>query len=129
MDGILPASILKRPKMGFPVPFGSWIKEGWSGVARDVLLDRRSKERGLLDPAAVGQLLSDHAAGRIDGGDHIWSLLNLELWYRTFIDKEGVQTLPSPAARRGDVGARNRAPLKADHANPVAEIGSAAAAR
>ena len=38
----------------------------------------------------------DHAAGRTDGGDRIWSLLNLELWYRTFIDGEGVQTLPTP---------------------------------
>ena len=29
-----------------------------------------------------------------DGADAIWSLLNLELWYRTHIDGEGVQTLP-----------------------------------
>ena len=35
-----------------------------------------------------------------DDGDRIWSLLNLELWYRTFIDKEGVQTLPEPPAPR-----------------------------
>jgi hypothetical protein len=28
-----------------------------------------------------------------DGGDAIWSLLNLELWYRTFIDGDGVQVL------------------------------------
>jgi hypothetical protein len=26
----------------------------------------------------------------------VWSLLNLELWYRTFIDGDGVQTLPVP---------------------------------
>jgi asparagine synthase (glutamine-hydrolysing) len=123
MKGVLPSSILKRRKMGFPVPFGGWVKDGWSAVARDVLLDRQCRERGLLDPAAVESLLADHVGGRIDGGDRIWSLLNLELWYRTFIDKQGVQTLPSPA------GARDRAPLKADHANPVAEVGSAAATR
>ena len=33
---------------------------------------------------------------RIDAGDAIWSLMNLELWYRTFIDSEGVQTLSAP---------------------------------
>jgi hypothetical protein len=69
-------------------------------MARDVLLDRRSRERGIIDPAAVDRLLCDHAAGLTDGGDRIWSLLNLELWHRTFIDKEGIQTLPVPDAVR-----------------------------
>jgi asparagine synthase (glutamine-hydrolysing) len=108
MKGLLPDSILNRPKMGFPVPFAGWTRGPWNAVAREVLLDRRSTERGIIDPQAVARLLRDHADGRTDGGDRIWSLLNLELWYRTFIDKEGVQTLP--------------------HAHSVAEIGSAAAA-
>jgi asparagine synthase (glutamine-hydrolysing) len=108
MKGLLPASILNRPKMGFPVPFAQWTRGPWNDMVRDVLLDRRSRERGLIDPDAVDRLLRQHADGRTEGGDRIWSLLNLELWHRTFIDKEGVQTLP--------------------HAHPVAEIGSAAAA-
>ena len=94
----MPASILNRPKMGFPVPFGNWMRGHWNDVARDVLLDRRSRERGIIDPGAVERLLADHAAGRVKGGDRIWSLLNLELWYRTFIDKEGVQTLSEGTA-------------------------------
>jgi len=108
MKGLLPESILNRPKMGFPVPFAGWTRGGWNEVVRDVLLDRRSRERGIVDPPAVERLLTDHASGRTEGGDRIWSLLNLELWHRTFIDQEGIQTLP--------------------HAHSVAEIGSAAAA-
>ncbi len=108
MKGLLPESILNRPKMGFPVPFAGWTRGPWNAVARDILLDRRSRERGIIDPQAVETLLRDHADGRTDGGDRIWSLLNLELWHRTFIDQEGVQTLP--------------------HAHSVAEIGPAAAA-
>jgi asparagine synthase (glutamine-hydrolysing) len=108
MKGLLPESILNRPKMGFPVPFAHWTRGAWNTVARDVLLDRRARERGVLDPAAVDRLLQDHAAGRTEGGDRLWALLNLELWHRTFIDREGVQTLP--------------------HAHPVAEVGSVAAA-
>ena len=60
--------------------------------------DRRARERGILDPRPVARLLDDHAAGRVEGGDQIWSLMNLELWYRTFIDGDGVQTLPAPGA-------------------------------
>jgi asparagine synthase (glutamine-hydrolysing) len=108
MKGILPASILNRPKMGFPVPFATWTRGPWNSVVRDVLLDRRSRERGIVDPAAVETLLRDHASGATPGGERLWSLMNLELWYRTFIDREGVQTLP--------------------HAHSVAQIGSVVAA-
>ena len=97
MKGLLPDSILNRPKMGFPVPFAQWTRGAWNSVVRDVLLDRRTRERGIIDPAAVDALLSDHAAGRTAGGDRLWSLLNLELWYRTFIDNDGIQTLPEQA--------------------------------
>ena len=34
--------------------------------------------------------------GAANAGDALWSLLNLELWYRTFIDGDGVQTLAVP---------------------------------
>jgi hypothetical protein len=45
---------------------------------------------------AVERALDDHRAGTRRNGDVIWALLNLELWYRTFIDGDGVQTLPEP---------------------------------
>jgi asparagine synthase (glutamine-hydrolysing) len=91
--GLVPPSILSRRKMGFPVPFDRWVAGSWNQVARDVLLDRRSRERGIVNPRAVTLLLDDHRAGRRRGGDAIWALLNLELWHRTFIDGEGVQIL------------------------------------
>jgi asparagine synthase (glutamine-hydrolysing) len=94
--GIIPDSILTRPKMGFPVPFAGWMRASWNDVARDVLLDKRTRERGVMNPAAVSDLLDGHKAGTRAGGDAIWALLNLELWYRTFIDGNGIQTLPEP---------------------------------
>ena len=93
--GILPATILTRKKMGFPVPFGVWMRGPWQTVARDILLDRRTRERGIVDPAAAERLITSHASGAQEGGDAIWGLINLELWYRTHIDGGGVQTLPA----------------------------------
>src|SRR3954471_20479254 len=109
MKGVLPESILTRPKLGFPVPFAGWTRGSWNGVVRDVLLDRRARERGLTDPKAIDALLTNHAQGRTDGGDRIWSLLNLELWFRTFIDNDGVQTLPEPS-RAERSGALHQSP-------------------
>jgi asparagine synthase (glutamine-hydrolysing) len=92
--GLVPQGILTRKKMGFPVPFSSWVRGPWNTVARDVLLDRRTRQRGVINPAAVATLLDEHGSGRRAGGDAIWALINLELWYRTFIDGDGIQTLP-----------------------------------
>ena len=66
---------------------------------------------GSSTPAQVTRLLDDHAAGRTEGGDILWSLLNLELWYRTWIDGDGVQHLAAPssaAATPADARARTR---------------------
>jgi asparagine synthase (glutamine-hydrolysing) len=98
--GLVPAAILTRKKMGFPVPFSGWVGGEWNDVARDVLLDRRTRQRGLTNPAAVDALLDGHRAGTTAGGDAIWALMNLELWYRTFIDGDGVQTLPDTGSAR-----------------------------
>ena len=115
MQGVLPESILNRPKMGFPVPFARWMRDAWNPVARDVLLDRRSRQRGIIDPVAVDRMLRNHAAGVSDDGDRIWSLMNLELWYRTFVDGDGVQTLPAPHAKRTrpGLGAADPVPARA----------------
>ncbi|MBI4266362.1 MAG: asparagine synthase (glutamine-hydrolyzing) [Acidobacteria bacterium] len=93
--GLVPDAILSRRKMGFPVPFPEWMRSGWHTVAREVLLDRRSRERGLINPAALSRLLEQHREGTCAGGDAIWALMNLELWHRTFIDGGGVQVLPA----------------------------------
>jgi asparagine synthase (glutamine-hydrolysing) len=106
---VLPASILERPKMGFPVPFASWTRGPWRSAVRDVLLDRRTLERGIVTPAAVERLLEPaaEAAVRTHDADAVWALLNLELWYRTFIDGDGIQTLPLPRAAAAGTAPRS----------------------
>src|SRR5687768_2525824 len=122
--GLVPPEILTRKKMGFPVPFSGWVRGRWSNVAREVLLDRRTCQRGLINPAAVETLLDEHRTGRRSGGDAIWALMNLELWYRTFIDGDGIQTLPDArSASLPDAGSASRKP--ACYAESVGRVGSA----
>ena len=90
---LLPASILDRRKMGFPVPFSLWTRGAWHETVRDVLLDSRTLQRGLVDAPAVRAMLDAHLHGARESGSIVWSLLNLELWYRTYIDGDGIQHL------------------------------------
>ncbi|HKO45973.1 MAG TPA: asparagine synthase (glutamine-hydrolyzing) [Pyrinomonadaceae bacterium] len=87
MKGILPDSILKRPKMGFPVPVGAWFRGPFKNVIDEYVLSDRALERGIFDPAFVRSLVKRHDAGQ-DHSERLWSLVNFEIWQRQFLDSE-----------------------------------------
>jgi asparagine synthase (glutamine-hydrolysing) len=82
----LPDRILDRPKMGFGVPVGDWLRGPLRELPREVLLDPRSLERGIFRPDGVRALVDTHLSGARDHSHRIWVLLQLELWLRTFVD-------------------------------------------
>ncbi len=82
---MLPTEIINRPKHGFGVPLGAWLRKDASAV-RETLLSREARERGLFDMHAVAALIDEHVSGRRDHGQRLWTLLTLEWWYRLFID-------------------------------------------
>jgi asparagine synthase (glutamine-hydrolysing) len=83
---LLPQGIIERPKMGFGVPLDHWFREDLREMAYDVLLSARSMQRGYFDPTFVRSLLDEHTSGKANWHYHLWNLLMLELWHRTFID-------------------------------------------
>lgn len=87
MEPDLPAEVLHRRKMGFGVPLGTWFRRELADYVRDVLLDRRTRERGLVDAPAVAAILAEHHSGRRDRSGIIWSLLCLEEWARRWMDR------------------------------------------
>ena len=55
-------------------------------MLHDTLTDSRTRQRGYFNQQAVKAILDEHARGRRDNSRHLWGLLTLELWQRTFID-------------------------------------------
>jgi asparagine synthase (glutamine-hydrolysing) len=82
----LPESILTRGKMGFEVPLREWLGGPLRHLPAEVLLDRRSLERGWFREARVRELIREHGQGRRDNSRQLWALMQLELWLRTFVD-------------------------------------------
>jgi asparagine synthase (glutamine-hydrolysing) len=90
LRGLVPEPILGRPKMGFPVPIGSWFRGRFFGVVEEFVLSPRALESGLFQPDALRRLAEDHRSGAAQHADRLWLLVNLEIWRRVFLDGEDV---------------------------------------
>ncbi len=86
----VPLEMFKRPKMGFSAPIPSWLRGELSEFTRETLLGQASRDRGIVDPASVEQLIARHQAGE-DHTRGLWTLLMLELWHQEFIDRAPVR--------------------------------------
>ena len=91
MADLLPPDILSRRKMGFGVPLASWFRHELRDMTRDLLLSPRARQRGLVRPAAVEELLRIHDEGR-DCSPRLWALVSLELWCREWLDRQPART-------------------------------------
>ena len=88
-DNLLPEEILKKKKHGFGLPTGDWLRhhKGFRELARSLLLDPRSLQRGYFQKSALERLLRMHDQESSSYyGSHIWNLMMLELWHRNHAD-------------------------------------------
>jgi asparagine synthase (glutamine-hydrolysing) len=83
---LVPAENIDRPKMGFGVPVGSWLRGSLRNLGGDMLLSQRARQRGYFRPDTVARLWTEHQTGTNDNAYSLWMLLMFELWHREFID-------------------------------------------
>ena len=88
MQDILPAEILNRPKMGFPVPLGDWLRGSFRHLVEEYVLSERTMSRRIFNEDAIRLLVAEHDSG-VDHATRIFRLMNFEMWHRIFIDGEG----------------------------------------
>lgn len=84
MSSVLPTSILRRKKMGWPLPIANWLRNEMRDFAGDTLLGDIFRQRGIFDSTVVRKLLKDHWDGKADNGKPIFLLLCLEIWLRLY---------------------------------------------
>ena len=90
MSGVLPNEILKRKKMGFPVPVARWFRGPYRHIVDEFVLGPRPLARGLFDADAVRAVVERDRRSEGPGNhwERIWALVNLEIWQRIHFDRE-----------------------------------------
>ena len=76
----VPRDIVERPKQGFGVPIGSWIKEPMREWAESLLDDSLLRNQGFLRSDLVRQMWHEHLAGIKDRQFHLWDVLMFQAW-------------------------------------------------
>ncbi len=94
LELIVPAHVINRPKLGFPVPIRHWLKDVMYEWARAIITD--SQADALIDKAAALALLDAHRTGPHDYSRKIWTLLVFLIWHGIFVEERIAITPPEP---------------------------------
>lgn len=73
-------SLVDRPKMGFGMPLGDWLKGSLREWAEELLDPTRIESDGYLNPGAIYKVWDEHLSGTRDHKDAIWNVLMFQSW-------------------------------------------------
>ncbi len=83
----LPVALFERPKKGFGVPLGEWLRTGLRELLLDHLSFDRIKKEGLFDPATVERKVREHLAAKANHQYQLWPLLVWEMWRERWLSQ------------------------------------------
>jgi len=78
--GLVPRELLDRPKAGFGVPVGEWIKGPLRPWAEDLLDPGLIRAQGWFDAATVRSRWQQHLSGQRDSTPALWAILMFQSW-------------------------------------------------
>jgi asparagine synthase (glutamine-hydrolysing) len=90
----LPEAFFDRPKQGFNVPIGAWLRGPLRDWAEELLAKPRLRSEGVLDPDRVQICWHEHVSGGRDRAYELWALLMVEAW----LNASGKLNAESPEA-------------------------------
>lgn len=100
LERYLPERIVDRPKAGFAVPVGAWIRGPLLDWAEDLLHPATMRTEGWFDPELVSARWRDHRSGRADWTGALWAVLMFQAWLRQDCDRGRVGAPDTDKRRR-----------------------------
>lgn len=76
----VPRELIERPKAGFAVPIGQWLRGPLRAWAEALLDESRLRREGYLNPAPIRHTWQQHLSGREDWTPRLWSVLMFQAW-------------------------------------------------
>ncbi len=76
----VPRTLIERPKMGFGIPIGAWLRGPLKGWAEELLSERRLAGEGYFNPEPIRAAWDAHQSGRANMQYRLWAILMFQAW-------------------------------------------------
>ena len=76
----VPRGLIERPKAGFAIPVGQWLRGPLRDWAEALLDENRLTREGYLNPGPIREKWREHLSGRHDWTPKLWSVLMFQAW-------------------------------------------------
>ena len=92
----LPSAIIDRPKKGFGMPIGQWLRGPLRDLGEGLLSPRRLHADGFFDATEVQRLWTEHQTGAADHRKPLWTLLVYQLWLERYGPTASIEAPSEP---------------------------------
>jgi asparagine synthase (glutamine-hydrolysing) len=76
----VPSSMIERPKQGFAMPVGEWMRGPLRDWTESLLDAHKLREQGYLDPVPIHAKWNEHLSGARDWKNYLWDVLMFQAW-------------------------------------------------
>ena len=83
----VPKELIDRPKAGFAIPIGQWLRGPLKDWAEELLDEKRLELEGYFHPKPIRDKWLQHLTGRFDHTPSLWAVLMFQSWLESTIIK------------------------------------------